>query len=262
MADFWVSQQKHWCKYCKKFVYNNKISIERHENGPQHKQNIQRYLSDVYKRGKQEKKEAESVRRELQRIEKAAHLSMAKGGSSGIPASITGPASAAAITTAAPQASKAASSRPAQPRAYIPPPPSLEMLKSSGPKREGRDEWAMPKEQPKEEKVGNDDALVGQWQVVATPTKPTADKPRSGSKSTAKADPAASSTMPHDEKLNDDDEDQQEDLTQFKIKEKEFPTDALTLDDATADIGATLFKKRKLGDKAASRKKMNIRKKE
>jgi hypothetical protein len=23
-ADYWVSQQRHWCKYCKKYVANNK----------------------------------------------------------------------------------------------------------------------------------------------------------------------------------------------------------------------------------------------
>ncbi|KAI9025046.1 hypothetical protein CLU79DRAFT_745987 [Phycomyces nitens] len=75
MADYWVSQQRHWCKYCKKFIANNKPSIQIHETGLAHKNQVENFLRDVYKRGREEKKQNESVRRELQRIEKAALLS-------------------------------------------------------------------------------------------------------------------------------------------------------------------------------------------
>ncbi|KAI8060691.1 hypothetical protein BC940DRAFT_311563 [Gongronella butleri] len=277
MADFWVSQSKHWCKYCKKFVYNNKISIERHENGPMHKQNMQRHLSDIYKRGKQEKKDAESVRRELQRIEKAAQLSMGQAATpeGGIPASITGASSSGSITSAPkPVDLKAAAKRAAvpstTPKAYIPAPPSLESLRKAGPKLQGRDEWALPEKPSEPEKIGNDDALVGQWQVVAPPperkTSTTNTNRANNSNKHHQQNDKSDATPAHDQapEMQDDDEDQHEDLSQFKIKEKEFPTDAVSLDDdaAASEPGASVFKKRKFGEKgAAARKKMTIRKK-
>lgn len=36
MSDFWVSEDKVWCKYCKKYISSNKIQIRQHEAGLRH----------------------------------------------------------------------------------------------------------------------------------------------------------------------------------------------------------------------------------
>ncbi|KAI8331947.1 hypothetical protein BC941DRAFT_438030 [Chlamydoabsidia padenii] len=238
MSDFWVSKQKHWCKYCKTYVYNNKPSIDKHESGTFHKNNVERFLSDVYRKGRQDKKDAESVRRELERIEKAALLSMGGGQST---------------DRSAPTVSTPSTSRPTPPppssistrhQQYSLPPPSLESLVAPTVKLQGRDEWALPQ----------DDAMIGKWQTVNTPQTTTRKKKEEKEQTTT-----------HDQapEFQDDDEDQQEDLNEFKIKEKEYPLD----DDPTAeqvDSAGGLFKKRKLGGQKGNlaTKKRMIRKKD
>ncbi len=36
MSEFWVSEGRHWCKYCKKWISSNKIQIRQHEAGEKH----------------------------------------------------------------------------------------------------------------------------------------------------------------------------------------------------------------------------------
>ena len=38
MCDFWVSQAKHYCNYCKCWTSGSKESIRRHEEGVRHKE--------------------------------------------------------------------------------------------------------------------------------------------------------------------------------------------------------------------------------
>ncbi|RUS22910.1 hypothetical protein BC937DRAFT_95123 [Endogone sp. FLAS-F59071] len=72
MSEYWVSQSKHWCQYCKKYIADNKATRQLHESGKTHKEAVEKFLRDVYKRNAADKKEQESVRREVERIEKAA----------------------------------------------------------------------------------------------------------------------------------------------------------------------------------------------
>lgn len=36
MSEFWVSEGRTWCKYCKKYISSNKIQIRQHEAGQKH----------------------------------------------------------------------------------------------------------------------------------------------------------------------------------------------------------------------------------
>jgi hypothetical protein len=110
---------------------------------------------------------------------------------------------------------------------------------------QGREEWAVNKEIAK----------VGEWEIVETPVAVTPPSPTLKEKK--------EETTTHDQKpeFQDDDEDQ-EDLHSFKIREKEFPTD-LDTDTVAVDDDSLMFKKRKLGDGAfKSRKKKPLRKKD
>ncbi|CAO3650894.1 unnamed protein product [Mucor hiemalis] len=109
---------------------------------------------------------------------------------------------------------------------------------------EGREEWAVNKEIAK----------VGEWETVAVQAPPPA-----ASENTYKGKNNESGSA-HDQapEFQDDDEDQ-EDLHSFKIKEKEL--DVPILDHKEGE--EVTFKKRKLADSGMkSRKKKPLRKKE
>lgn len=78
MSEYWVSNKKYYCKYCKIYITDNKISRQTHDNGRKHKEIVQMYIRDVQKRKKEEEKEAEETRKMLQQIEKAAYKQYSK----------------------------------------------------------------------------------------------------------------------------------------------------------------------------------------
>ncbi|KAI8349420.1 hypothetical protein BD560DRAFT_410336 [Blakeslea trispora] len=232
MSDYWVSQQRHWCKYCKKFITNNKPSIALHENGRAHKDQVERFMRDVFKKGRQDQEDADNVRRELERIEKAALNSVgiadrAKHVSHTLPAKRTD-------------------------YYYAPQPtiPTIEELRQGKKAEEkesptlGRDEWAVKKEI----------AQVGEWETVAQPIMPPS--------------PVQTREIQHEPTTHDqrpefqDDDEQDDDLHSFKIREKELPVDDL------ADQTEVTFRKRKVANEEnegtlfKARKKKPLRKKE
>eukprot|EP01039_Chlorochromonas_danica_P003452 gene3452-3781_t len=77
MTDYWVSQSKYYCKFCKCYMADNKPSRQHHENGVKHKQNVELFM----KQQRQEKlhgahSESE-LKRQLAEIERAARAAMA-----------------------------------------------------------------------------------------------------------------------------------------------------------------------------------------
>lgn len=108
----------------------------------------------------------------------------------------------------------------------------------------GNEEWA----------VKADVAQVGEWEIVAPPPAPVRVEKTEDQKKTT------STTHDQAPELQDDDEGADEDLNNFKIKEKELPTDL-----AEEETGEEVtFKKRKLGgdNLFKSRKKKPLRKKD
>lgn len=78
MADVWVSRKKWTCKYCDVTINDDLPSRRHHESGLRHKQNKEKALKDLYRKGEQERKDAEHTRREMERIEALAAASYAK----------------------------------------------------------------------------------------------------------------------------------------------------------------------------------------
>ncbi|KAJ3178290.1 hypothetical protein HDU87_003602 [Geranomyces variabilis] len=50
MSEYWVSNKKFFCTYCRIYLQDNKISRQTHETGKKHKDNVAAYLRDVHTR--------------------------------------------------------------------------------------------------------------------------------------------------------------------------------------------------------------------
>ncbi|KAI9590988.1 hypothetical protein BDF19DRAFT_456808, partial [Syncephalis fuscata] len=72
-SEYWKSQGRYFCNYCKIYVAENAISRKHHEDGRKHKGNVERFLRDVHTRTRKEKEDAEYMAREMAKIDQAAH---------------------------------------------------------------------------------------------------------------------------------------------------------------------------------------------
>ncbi|GLD96449.1 hypothetical protein PINS_up005132 [Pythium insidiosum] len=93
MVDYWVSRERHYCKFCNVWMQSDKASIRHHEQGGRHKQNVDAAL----KAKRRDKSDAAAAERELaqqlREIERAAHAKFATDvatGSSSAVASASG----------------------------------------------------------------------------------------------------------------------------------------------------------------------------
>ncbi|OCT95548.1 hypothetical protein XELAEV_18013235mg [Xenopus laevis] len=72
MADYWKSQPKKFCTYCKCWIADNKPSIEFHERGKNHKENVTKKISEIKKKSMDKAKEDEKKSKEFAAMEEAA----------------------------------------------------------------------------------------------------------------------------------------------------------------------------------------------
>ena len=72
MTEYWVSQARHWCEYCKIFINGSKASIAFHENGKKHKETVEYFMRDMRKRGRERRAEEAELSKEMQKIERDA----------------------------------------------------------------------------------------------------------------------------------------------------------------------------------------------
>ncbi|KAE9362133.1 hypothetical protein PF008_g339 [Phytophthora fragariae] len=72
MVDYWVSRERHYCKYCNVWMQSDKLSIKHHEQGRKHKEKME----ETFKAKRQAKSDASCAQKELQdqlkQIEEAA----------------------------------------------------------------------------------------------------------------------------------------------------------------------------------------------
>ncbi|KAI9101385.1 hypothetical protein DFS34DRAFT_648262 [Phlyctochytrium arcticum] len=73
MSEYWVSNKKFFCKYCRIYVTDNKISRQNHETGLKHKNNIAAYLQDVNKRAEEKSATNSETMAMLAQIDEAAN---------------------------------------------------------------------------------------------------------------------------------------------------------------------------------------------
>ena len=72
MTEYWVSQARHWCEYCRIYIAGNKSSIAFHENGKKHKEIVELSLRDMRMRGRERRIEQSDLQKEMDKIERNA----------------------------------------------------------------------------------------------------------------------------------------------------------------------------------------------
>lgn len=78
MSEYWISQGRRMCTYCKCWTADNKASIAFHEQGKNHKENVKRKLDELRKKGLEDARSKASESSEMEKIEKAALASLKK----------------------------------------------------------------------------------------------------------------------------------------------------------------------------------------
>ncbi|XP_059050058.1 WW domain-binding protein 4 [Achroia grisella] len=72
MTEYWKSQARKYCEFCKCWYADNKVSISFHENGKRHKESIQKHISQLSKKSAKEFKQKEKMDDDIKKMESAA----------------------------------------------------------------------------------------------------------------------------------------------------------------------------------------------
>ncbi|KAE8742698.1 hypothetical protein FOCC_FOCC011730, partial [Frankliniella occidentalis] len=71
-ADYWISQARKQCEFCKCWIADNKPSIAFHENGKKHKENVAKRLSEISKKSAKDAKHQVQIDKDMKKMEEAA----------------------------------------------------------------------------------------------------------------------------------------------------------------------------------------------
>ncbi|KAG7268065.1 hypothetical protein CRUP_014926, partial [Coryphaenoides rupestris] len=71
-ADYWKSQPRKFCQYCKCWIADNKPSVEFHERGKNHKENVAAKIAEIKKKSIDKAKQEERMSKEFAAMEEAA----------------------------------------------------------------------------------------------------------------------------------------------------------------------------------------------
>lgn len=71
-TDYWKSQDRKFCDFCKCWITDNKPSVQFHENGKRHKENVAKKISELTKKSAKAQKESKKVDEEMKKMEEAA----------------------------------------------------------------------------------------------------------------------------------------------------------------------------------------------
>ncbi|XP_011334134.1 WW domain-binding protein 4 [Ooceraea biroi] len=72
MADYWKSQGRKFCDFCKCWIADNKPSIDFHEGGKKHKENVSKRLKEIYKNSAKQAKQNKKFEDDIKKMENAA----------------------------------------------------------------------------------------------------------------------------------------------------------------------------------------------
>lgn len=72
MADYWKSQARKFCDFCKCWIPDNKPSVQFHESGKRHKENVARRISEITKQSAKDQKESVQIDKEMKKMEEQA----------------------------------------------------------------------------------------------------------------------------------------------------------------------------------------------
>lgn len=68
-ADYWKSQGRKFCDFCKCWIADNKPSIDFHEGGKKHKENVSKRLKEIHKNSTKQAKQNKKFENDLKKME-------------------------------------------------------------------------------------------------------------------------------------------------------------------------------------------------
>lgn len=72
MSEYWKSVPRKFCDFCKCWITDNKPSVDFHERGKRHKENVELKLREVRKKSLQQSKDDEQMKAQMDKMEQAA----------------------------------------------------------------------------------------------------------------------------------------------------------------------------------------------
>ncbi|XP_060073296.1 WW domain-binding protein 4-like [Ylistrum balloti] len=72
MATYWKSQPKKFCDFCKCWITDNKPSVDFHEKGKKHQENVKRKIDEVRKKSSKDAEKKEEAEEDFRKMEQAA----------------------------------------------------------------------------------------------------------------------------------------------------------------------------------------------
>ncbi|KAH9495241.1 WW domain binding protein 4 [Bulinus truncatus] len=72
MSEYWKSVPRKFCDFCKCWITDNKPSVEFHERGKRHQENVELKLKEVRKKSLQKSADDEQLKKDMEKMEKAA----------------------------------------------------------------------------------------------------------------------------------------------------------------------------------------------
>ncbi|RUS78720.1 hypothetical protein EGW08_013507 [Elysia chlorotica] len=72
MSEYWKSVPRKFCDFCKCWITDNRPSVEFHERGKRHKENVELKLKEVRKKSLQQSRDDEQMKAQMDKMEKAA----------------------------------------------------------------------------------------------------------------------------------------------------------------------------------------------
>uniref|UniRef100_A0AAG5D2B8 WW domain-binding protein 4 n=1 Tax=Anopheles atroparvus TaxID=41427 RepID=A0AAG5D2B8_ANOAO len=72
MADYWKSNERKYCDFCKCWIADNKSSVQFHENGKRHQLNVQKRITEISRNSYKAQQEQNKVDADLKKMNDAA----------------------------------------------------------------------------------------------------------------------------------------------------------------------------------------------
>ncbi|ALC37927.1 CG4291, partial [Drosophila busckii] len=71
-TEFWKSNERKYCDFCKCWISDNKTSVGFHENGKRHKLNVAKRITDISRKSEKDEREKQKMDAEIRKMEEAA----------------------------------------------------------------------------------------------------------------------------------------------------------------------------------------------
>ncbi|XP_017046312.1 WW domain-binding protein 4 [Drosophila ficusphila] len=78
MTEFWKSNERKFCDFCKCWLSDNKASVAFHESGKRHKLNVAKRITDISRSSEKSERERQKMDAEIRKMEEAAMKSYAQ----------------------------------------------------------------------------------------------------------------------------------------------------------------------------------------